>query len=326
MFQTILILLTCFIVAQTSAKPSANLSLISVTPRNLADSNAPAYWNADCGGKTYVGSYTVMMEWADCNNYCKYFPHASELGHTFTFADILDSDTMECLRFNMMQQYTPNNGFAGHYWAGGYRGGDGNYRWSSGEPFDYHDFVGNPGNEPYVHLTPGNNYQWNTKSDQNDRNNGCLCKSEQPASEREVKEPECLGGWVDLGPMCVRASSSFMHWGTAREHCQDIGGDLAMWRTREEFTALDIFWREWGAITGEPRGAWTQGNDAVFEGDFVWGDGPELMPMHYGWREGHPLAGVQGNDADYVGFTPYNGVQENIEKFTDLNMYCQIWK
>ena len=28
----------------------------------------------------------------------------------------------------------------------------------------------------YLHLTPANQYRWNTKSDQNDRNNGCLCR------------------------------------------------------------------------------------------------------------------------------------------------------
>ena len=86
----------------------------------------------------------------------------------------------------MLEQYTPGNGYAGHYWAGGYRGEDGQYMWDSGEPFTFDDFVGNPGNEPYIHLTPGNNYQWNTKSDQNDRNNGCLCKSQETIEEKKV--------------------------------------------------------------------------------------------------------------------------------------------
>ena len=60
---------------------------------------------------------------------------------------------MECLRFDMNNQYSPGNGFDGHYWAGGYRGADGNTRWDSGAPFDFDDFVGNPGAEPYIHLT-----------------------------------------------------------------------------------------------------------------------------------------------------------------------------
>ena len=50
----------------------------------------------------------------------------------------------------------------------------------------FNDFIGNPGDEPYIHLTPGNNYQWNTKSDQNDKNNGCLCKSQETVEEKKV--------------------------------------------------------------------------------------------------------------------------------------------
>ena len=152
-------------------------SLTAEVVPDLTSASAPAYWSAECGGRTYVGSYTLMMDWAQCRDYCSYFPHAAELGHTFSFADITDVDTMECLRFNMNNQYTPGNGYDGHYWAGGYRGGDGEYRWDSGAPFTYNDFVDNRGDDPYVHLTPGNNYSWNTKNDQNDRNNGCLCKS-----------------------------------------------------------------------------------------------------------------------------------------------------
>ena len=65
-----------------------------------------------------------------------------ERGHTLSFADILDADTMECLRYNMESRYTPGNGFDSHYWAGGYRGGDGIYRWDSGLDFnDYSTFI-----------------------------------------------------------------------------------------------------------------------------------------------------------------------------------------
>ena len=135
--------------ALISAKPAEeDVSLVAEPVPDLTSGSAPAYWSAECGGRTYVGSYTLMMDWAQCRDYCTYFPHAAELGHTFSFADILDADTMECLRFNMNNQYTPGNGYAGHYWAGGYRGGDGQYRWDSGAVFDFDDFVGNPGSLP----------------------------------------------------------------------------------------------------------------------------------------------------------------------------------
>ena len=110
---------------------------------------------------------------------------------------------MECLRHNMNQQYRSGNGYAGHYWAGGYRGGDGQYRWDSGEPFDFNDFTSNPGDEPYIHLTPSNNYQWNTKSDQNDRNNGCLCKSQESLDEKRILESSCPPGWTEMANRCI---------------------------------------------------------------------------------------------------------------------------
>ena len=171
---TLLLLLTSIVLVSGKPAGDEEFSLIAEPVPDLTSGSAPAYWSAECGGRTYVGSYTLMMDWAQCKDYCAYFPHAAELGHTFSFADITDSDTMECLRYNMNSQYTPGNGYDGHYWAGGYRGGDGQYRWDSGAPFTYDDFVDvdNRGNEPYVHLTPGNN-----KSDTNDRNNGCLCMS-----------------------------------------------------------------------------------------------------------------------------------------------------
>ena len=100
-----------------SGKPAdhQDVSLIAEPVIDLTSGDAPAYWSAQCGGRTYVGSYTLMMDWAQCRDYCTYFPHAPELGHTFSFADILDADTMECLRYNMNNQYTPGNGYDGHY-------------------------------------------------------------------------------------------------------------------------------------------------------------------------------------------------------------------
>ena len=41
-----------------------------------------------------------MMDWAECMNFC-WNTLSLELGQSFAFADILDADTMECLRYNM---------------------------------------------------------------------------------------------------------------------------------------------------------------------------------------------------------------------------------
>ena len=150
-------------------KPSLHQSKLAERLSDVWSSTAPDFWSAECGGRIYTGTYTIMMDWPDCRAYC-------QSHHKAQFADILDLATMECLRFNMAEQYSPGNGYAGHYWAGGYKGEDGQYRWDSGAQFDFNDFIDNPGSEPFIHLTPANNYQWNLKSDQNDTNNGCLCK------------------------------------------------------------------------------------------------------------------------------------------------------
>ena len=85
------------LLALVSGKPTGDeeISLIAEPVPDLTSGSAPAYWSAQCGGRTYVGSYTLMMDWAQCKDYCAYFPHAKELGHTFSFAVITDSDKME---------------------------------------------------------------------------------------------------------------------------------------------------------------------------------------------------------------------------------------
>merc|ERR1712186_19750 len=166
---TITFTIASALLALAEGKPSLPESKLAERLSDVRSASAPEFWSAECGGRTYIGTYTIIMDWADCRDYCQNH-------HTAQFADILDTDTMECLRYNMNQQYSPGNGYAGHYWAGGYKGEDGQYRWDSGAQFDFNDFIDNPGNKPFIHLTPGKNYRWNLKSDRNDRNNGCLCK------------------------------------------------------------------------------------------------------------------------------------------------------
>ena len=56
-------------------------------------SSGPAYWSAQCGDHTYAGSYTQMMDWAACMDYCS-FTLSAVFGQSFRFADILDADNM----------------------------------------------------------------------------------------------------------------------------------------------------------------------------------------------------------------------------------------
>merc|ERR1719330_2307791 len=274
-------------------------SLTAEVVPDLTSASAPAYWSAECGGRTYVGSYTLMMDWAQCRDYCSYFPHAAELGHTFSFADITDVDTMECLRFNMNQQYTPGNGFDGHYWAGGYRGGDGQYRWASGAVFEFDDFVGNPGEDPYIHLTPGNNYQWNTKNDQDDRNNGCLCKSQELAKEVDEKSRSvCPVGWYSVGEKCIRWTyNNKITWWNAYDYCQHLGAEMVTWRSEGEFLTLQFFIKELYSQAGHSEGIavwtganlpkWSEWKDFFFNNNTM-----DFVPMDYGWAVGKPSMDV----------------------------------
>ena len=302
------------LLALVSGKPPAEeISLTAEVLTDVRSSSAPAYWSAQCGDRTYVGSYTLMMDWAECRDYCQYFPHSAELGLTFSFADILDSDTMECLRYNMNQQYTPGNGYAGHYWAGGYRGGDGQYRWDSGASWDFEDFVGNPGDEPFVHLTPGNNYQWNTKNERDDTNNGCLCKSEQTTTrdtEMEIRESECPSGWIDLGPYCMHytiyGSESGSVWQQAFERCERYGAELISWKDKSEYFPLK-YWLSEMCVNDSKSFChwrfWTQATTEYFAGDWTWGETAEFVPSEFGWRAGRP----EGSGCAHIDGGAYGG-------------------
>ena len=261
--------------------------------REKEEGNAPAYWHAGCSNNHhYVGSFTLMMEWAECADYCQYFPHAGELGYTFQFADIMDSEEMECVRYNMEEQYHPGDGYAGHYWVGGYRGDDGMYKWHSGNPLTFTDFVGNPGAEPYIHLTPGNKYSWNTKNDHNDRNNGCLCKSVETIAN--VKASQCEEGWTDIGEKCVLLPYPIleMSWFEAQEFCQaDLGGNLVEFSNYGEFFQLNILHQEQGVSANQVIHTWIGVEDFDHdEGDWRWAssDEPAFSDDAEYWADGQP--------------------------------------
>ena len=106
------------------------------------------------------------MEWEMCQAWCNHITVGSS-GDAFQLAHILDGDEMECLRTWMNLC---------HYWIGGWRDEYGHYQWTSSHPMTYTDLVENPGNNLFINLTPPNGYSWNTNNNQNDRNNGCLCR------------------------------------------------------------------------------------------------------------------------------------------------------
>ena len=133
------------------------------------------WWVTTCGNSVFAGSYRDMMDWESCKTWCSDISLGAT-GASFTFSDLRDEDEATCVREWMFGVFNTALGLAGHYWIGGYRDEYGQYKWATGNPMTYTDFIENPGTEPYIHLTPNNGYSWNTKNDQNDRNNGCLCR------------------------------------------------------------------------------------------------------------------------------------------------------
>ena len=301
------------------------LNMIPEPVVDLTSGDAPAYWSAECGGRTYVGSYTLMMDWAQCRDYCTYFPHAAELGHTFSFADILDMDTMECLRYNMNNQYTPGNGYDGNYWLAAYLADDGMYTWDTGVPFEFNDFIQDPGQEPYIQLTPRNNYQWNTNDDQDDKNTGCLCKSKEPASNGRMENTAvCPVGWYSVGEKCMRLpSDNKKRWSEAKEYCEHYQAELLAWRSEAEWRTAETFFRELEVVSISQDRAWAGAYHQLdFLGDWTWSNNEDdFVPMEYGWRTGQPdelpdKCSVLRFDEDMIGL-------DNERCDLDYNFICQ---
>ena len=233
----------------------------------------------------------------------------------------------------MINQYTPGNGYAGHYWAGGYRGGDGQYRWDSGAVFEFDDFVGNPGEDPYLHLTPGNNYQWNTKNDQNDRNNGCLCKSQEPASEVKNEFTGCPNGWISVGTKCLLHRddpTNYKTWVEAKAYCDHLDAELLAWRTREEYEILHIWFWEKSVNPPEPNNPgwhyrpWSGGyKQREVWGDWVWGNTTDdLVSMDYGWWRDYPDVDKTWECA-LIKYAPEGLLQNYFQCFEERVIMCQ---
>jgi len=305
---------------------AAEISLASELEKDVSASSVPPYWSVECGDRTFIGSYTVMMDWPDCSNYCKYFPHSGELGHTFTFADILDNDINKCLRDYMVSQYIPGTGYEGQYWVGGYKGEDGQFKWHSGEQFSFENFVDKPGDEEYISLKPSNNYHWDTQGDQNKRNSGCLCKSQETTSEKILRDSECQSGWTDLGPFCIRPTLQLMNWNDSRIRCQAQGADLVSFSDDSEYMPLH-FWLMENCVNNDAmcHRWWTSGNDFMFPGDWMWGEGPEYVPFEY-WNNGEPSGGGADHCAEMNNEATEGKLDDAPCEWADIGPLCQIRK
>ena len=139
-----------------------------------------ARWEGWCGNNHYFGVPAPHKKWDECISFCE--ESEVEPGLRYYMADATNKEEWDCAKEMMTifkEHFSPNK--TNHYWLGGSRTSTGEFEWLSGEPFTFSDWLREDGHlhDPYIHITAQNKFRWNTKSDEKDRNNGCVCKSYQ---------------------------------------------------------------------------------------------------------------------------------------------------
>merc|ERR1719309_903212 len=154
--------LSCTISLTLCSGLSLGSSLAALSSRANVTSQGESSWYGWCGNTHYYGAPTPHLTWQDCVAFCEEWECVKEMMTTF------------------QENFRPDK--SNHYWLGGSRTEEGEIKWLSGEPLsftDWHCKHCDITDNPYIHLTQKNLFQWNMKDDQKDRNNGCVCKSYQ---------------------------------------------------------------------------------------------------------------------------------------------------
>ena len=165
------------------SKRSYTAPLVSHPQTNVSLDMKEFMWSTTCTNTPdyyieYQAHFTPVKNWDQCTQFCE---SRGSNGGVGLFAEIPDFESWQCIKTYLQNQYSIvkqeyQNTYAVHHWAAAERGADGTMRWRSGKPMDdFDDFIANPGNNQYLHLQPANNYAWDTKNQEDDTNNGCLC-------------------------------------------------------------------------------------------------------------------------------------------------------
>ncbi|XP_047484342.1 uncharacterized protein LOC125036028 isoform X1 [Penaeus chinensis] len=108
----------------------------------------------------------------------------------------------------------------------------------------------------------------------------------------------CSGNFVNIGGTCLYlATDTVAVWGTARQFCQDLGGDLATFRDANAFAETLIYIKN--LALARTANVWIGGYDQIAEGNWIW-ISKEPMPR------GSPFWGAIG-----FGREPRGGLGEN---------------
>merc|ERR1719150_3684847 len=90
-------------------------------------------------------------------------------------ADVLSKDENDFIK-SVLNVINPKDGT--DYWLGGLDADKNKgMQWISGAPMVFKDFkAGEPAGLPYTHMNFDGKFQWDTKDDANDKDNGFICK------------------------------------------------------------------------------------------------------------------------------------------------------
>ncbi|XP_065817480.1 galactose-specific lectin nattectin-like [Labrus bergylta] len=93
----------------------------------------------------------------------------------------------------------------------------------------------------------------------------------------------CPQGWIHFDKSCYLFQFTPMDWADAERHCTAIGGNLPSVHANDQYSFLRNTIHQ---LTGQHRGAWLGGYDAVKEGVWLWSDGSLFDFKH--WAKGEP--------------------------------------
>jgi len=175
--KTVLVVFEVLLMSFNMATATSNSN--DTSPAFISNGLREFMWSTVCSEHEdyhidYQAHFTPVQDWTQCDQFC------ADAMHEGTFAEFPDEDTWLCVKTYLQAQYEMVRAeyadkYAVHHWAAAERGADGKMRWRSGGELTFDDFVAEPGNNQYLHLQPENNYAWNTKNQEEDTNNGCLC-------------------------------------------------------------------------------------------------------------------------------------------------------
>ncbi|XP_028254256.1 galactose-specific lectin nattectin-like [Parambassis ranga] len=114
----------------------------------------------------------------------------------------------------------------------------------------------------------------------------------------------CPSGWSLLLGRCYLFDKTERDWTDAELSCLSRGGNLASFRSPDEYITLRQFVLK---ATGKHTTSWVGGHDAVKEGVWLWSDGSKHV--FTAWGQGEPND-VGGEDCMEINFTEQNYVND----------------